>query len=280
MVPLSPRGVPRPCRPGLVQARVPARDTGHDHRHRLGRDSRITVTLICPGLSNSFSISRVFGDDSISDLDHARLWGNLVTWAARSPEGHGSATAGRPEFAALEGEAVEALRPYTAKDGTFDGDPGPDPRGGREGGRAGPRFPHDAAYLSAVQRDLGKWAETRRRQARLPRLAQRLPPRRAAGRRSGAPRGVPDVHPERQPEPATWRRSGSGPSGRSGCADLEAGGYDNPMFVPIAFEDFTAGYDTNSAVLFPETVVVRETPTALHLGRHLLPTARPPGSAW
>ncbi|MBX3092073.1 MAG: hypothetical protein KF801_06135, partial [Cryobacterium sp.] len=43
-------------------------------------------------------------------------------------------------------------------------------------------------------------------------------------------------------------------------AELEAGEYSNKMFVPIRFLDFTAGYDTNSAVLFPETVAVRETP--------------------
>ncbi|MFI2563602.1 DUF6421 family protein [Paenarthrobacter sp. NPDC018779] len=42
---------------------------------------------------------------------------------------------------------------------------------------------------------------------------------------------------------------------------LEAGEYSNKLFVPIRFVDFTAGYDTNSAVLFPETVAVRETPT-------------------
>lgn len=44
-------------------------------------------------------------------------------------------------------------------------------------------------------------------------------------------------------------------------AGLEAGEYSNKLFVPIRFLDFTAGYDTNSAVLFPETVAVRETPT-------------------
>jgi Family of unknown function (DUF6421) len=44
-------------------------------------------------------------------------------------------------------------------------------------------------------------------------------------------------------------------------AALEATRYDNSMFVPISFVDFTAGYDTNSAVLFPETVAVREVPT-------------------
>jgi hypothetical protein len=44
-------------------------------------------------------------------------------------------------------------------------------------------------------------------------------------------------------------------------AGLEQGEYSNKLFVPIRFLDFTPGYDTNSAVLFPETVAVRETPT-------------------
>ena len=44
-------------------------------------------------------------------------------------------------------------------------------------------------------------------------------------------------------------------------ADLEAGDYGNKLFVPLRFVDFTPGYDTNSAVLFPETVAMREIPT-------------------
>ena len=44
-------------------------------------------------------------------------------------------------------------------------------------------------------------------------------------------------------------------------AELEAGDYSNKLFVPIRFLDFTDGYDTNSAVLFPETVAMREVPT-------------------
>lgn len=44
-------------------------------------------------------------------------------------------------------------------------------------------------------------------------------------------------------------------------AELEAGSYSNKLFVPLRFIDFTPGYDTNSAVLFPESVAVRETPT-------------------
>jgi Family of unknown function (DUF6421) len=41
---------------------------------------------------------------------------------------------------------------------------------------------------------------------------------------------------------------------------LQAGEYSNALFVPIRFIDFTPGYDTNSAVLFPETVAMREIP--------------------
>ena len=44
-------------------------------------------------------------------------------------------------------------------------------------------------------------------------------------------------------------------------AALEAGDYSNSLFVPIRFIDFTAGYDTNSAVLFPETIALRAMPT-------------------
>ncbi|MDQ0735062.1 DUF6421 family protein [Arthrobacter agilis] len=43
--------------------------------------------------------------------------------------------------------------------------------------------------------------------------------------------------------------------------ELEAGEYSNALFVPIRFLDFTDGYNTNSAVLFPETVAVSSTPT-------------------
>ena len=44
-------------------------------------------------------------------------------------------------------------------------------------------------------------------------------------------------------------------------SQLEAGEYSNKLFVPLRFIDFTAGYDTNSAVLFPESVAIRETPS-------------------
>lgn len=42
---------------------------------------------------------------------------------------------------------------------------------------------------------------------------------------------------------------------------LEAGDYGNKLFVSLRLVDFTPGYDTNSAVLFPETVAMREIPS-------------------
>ena len=51
-------------------------------------------------------------------------------------------------------------------------------------------------------------------------------------------------------------------------AGLEEGDYSNKLFVPIRFLDFTPGYDTNSAVLFPETVCRPRNPQ-VHLGRDL-----------
>ncbi|GAA4220771.1 hypothetical protein FHR32_005492 [Streptosporangium album] len=208
--------------------------------------------------------SDLFGDDSIGDYDHAALWGNLVTWAARVPV-PAAATgepAAREAFLGLK-NAVEAIKPLQAKDGSIEGD--------RERAaelvseivghveRLAPLFPHDETYLAAVVADFRTWVE------------QGL--------------GVPDFldslnafHPDAQRIDglehlvvfpmytqngttfrhieAVWIRT----IWPEWLAELEGSGYDNPMFVPIAFEDFTSGYDTNSAVLFPETVAVRETP--------------------
>lgn len=122
-----------------------------------------------------------------------------------------------------------------------------------------PTFPHDADYLDALVADFERW------------------------KASGL--GVPDfldslVQFQPQRERVNGRRhlvvfpmyTQNGSSNRfveavlievlwpDFIAELEAGDYSNKLFVPIRFLDFTPGYDTNSAVLFPETVAVRETP--------------------
>ncbi|WP_067127867.1 DUF6421 family protein [Microtetraspora malaysiensis] len=225
--------------------------------------------------------SDLFGDDSIGDYDHERLWENLVTWVARDPADaageRASHVAGAQDaqeeeyvrvFAGLKA-AVEELRGLQAKDGSVTGDR--DRAVALVGDivdhvvRLAPRFPHDRAYLDAVVADFRKW------------VADGL--------------GVPDFldsldafHPDTQRVDglehlvvfpmytqngnldrnieAVWIRT----VWPEWLAELERGGYDNPMFVPIAFVDFTSGYDTNSAVLFPETVAVRRTPPAFTWG--------------
>ena len=122
-----------------------------------------------------------------------------------------------------------------------------------------PLFPHDEAYLSALVRDFEAWAS--------------------------ADFGAPDFHDSLVAfAPQNHRVDGlthlvvfpmytqNGTRKRlveavllqviwpDFVARLEAGDYSNPMFVPVRFLDFTPGYDTNSAVLFPETVAVRQTP--------------------
>jgi hypothetical protein len=123
-----------------------------------------------------------------------------------------------------------------------------------------PAFPHDADYLTALVKDLAAW--------------------------QGSGFGVPDFldsllafQPQRERVDGLTHLvlfpmyTQNGSSNRlleavlieviwpEFIADLEAGDYSNGLFVPIRFIDFTEGYNTNSAVLFPETVAVRETPT-------------------
>jgi hypothetical protein len=173
--------------------------------------------------------------------------------------------ASSPAWLALKDAAV-ALQPLQVKDGSV-----PDAAHLAEAARLvsvirdgiqalAPLFPHDAAYLAALDVDFARWVD--------------------------AGLGVPDFldslsafQPQRDRVdgirhlvvfPMTTQ---NGSASRlveavlievvwpEFVAELEAGDYGNALFVPIRFVDFTPGYDTNSAVLFPETVAMREVPT-------------------
>ncbi|MEV4892094.1 DUF6421 family protein [Nonomuraea sp. NPDC055795] len=213
-----------------------------------------------------FADSDLFGDDSIEDYDHRRLWGNVVTWAARVPgddrAGTGTDEAKAAGFARLKA-TVEELRPLQVKDGSV---PEEKERAkelvgsiARQVGEMSAHFPHDAAYLQAVQADLRQWSEQDLGVPDFLRSLELFHPdtQRVDGLEHLVvfPMYTQNGNPNRNVE-AVWIRT----IWPDWLARLEAGGYDNPMFVPIAFEDFTAGYDTHSAVLFPETVAVRQAP--------------------
>jgi hypothetical protein len=122
-----------------------------------------------------------------------------------------------------------------------------------------PRFPHDAAYLEALIGDLLRWAAEgfgvpdffdalvafQPQQHRIDGLRHLVvfPMYTQNGSRS---RYVEAVLVE-----VIWPEF---------IAALETE-YTNGLFVSLRLIDFTPGYDTNSAVLFPETVAMREVPT-------------------
>lgn len=173
-----------------------------------------------------------------------------------------------PAWAVLK-QAVEAIRPWQNKDGSIDftaeGAPSRDDAERTLGRVAGavedlaPLLPHDADYHQALVKDLRKWADGGFGVPDF--LDSLLAFRPAADRRDGlehlvvfpmyTQNGNPDRNLEAVALSVVWP---------DWLAELERTRYDNPLFVPITFQDFTPGYDTNSAVLFPETVAVREAP--------------------
>ncbi|HET7798949.1 MAG TPA: DUF6421 family protein, partial [Humibacillus xanthopallidus] len=122
-----------------------------------------------------------------------------------------------------------------------------------------PSLTHDADYLEALVKDFGRWADGGFEVPDFYDSIVAFAP--AQHRVDGLPHLVvfpmytQNGNPNRQVEAVLleviWPEF---------IADLEAGDYSNKLFLPIRFLDFTAGYDTNSAVLFPETVAMREVP--------------------
>jgi hypothetical protein len=122
-----------------------------------------------------------------------------------------------------------------------------------------PRFPHEAGYLAASVRDFRRWqAEGFGVPDFLDSLVAFQPQQhRVDGVRHlvvfpmYTQNGSADRHVEALIVETIWPEF---------IAALEAGDYGNALFVSLRLVDFTPGYDTNSAVLFPETVAMREIP--------------------
>ncbi|MCU1473797.1 MAG: hypothetical protein JWQ92_1865 [Amnibacterium sp.] len=120
-----------------------------------------------------------------------------------------------------------------------------------------PAFPTDAEYLDALVADLTAWSEAGFDVPDFrPSLAAFNPQlHRADGLRHlvvfpmVTQNGSPDRLLEALLIDVIWPDF---------IDELERERYSNALFVPIRFVDFTGGYDTNSAVLFPETVAMKE----------------------
>jgi len=122
-----------------------------------------------------------------------------------------------------------------------------------------PAFPHDASYLAALQRDFTRWADEGFGVPDFLDALNEFQPQQHRVDGLGhlvvfpmyTQNGSPDRHVEALLVEVIWPEF---------VAELEAGDYGNKLFVALRFVDFTPGYDTNSAVLFPETVAMREIP--------------------
>ena len=214
--------------------------------------------------------SDLFGDDCLGELDHRDLWENLVFWA--SGRAFGQAASPAPSAAredehwlALKAE-TDALRLRQEPDGSVDLDEHDEDalRGHVDAMAAAveglrPRFAHQAAYLDAVVADLHAWPE-------------------AGFARPDFTRALEQFRPDLQREDGIehlvlfpmYTQNGSRDTRFESLivrvpwpewlAELERTRYDNPKFVPVTLVDFTAGYDSECAVLFPETVAVSGSP--------------------
>jgi hypothetical protein len=161
-------------------------------------------------------------------------------------------------------DAVTAFRPLQVKDGSLAED------ADRAAAAAlverirgavrelAPAFPHDAAYLAALDADLARWADAG---FGVPDFLDALVAFQPQEHRVDGLRhlvlfpmttqnGSPDRLLEAVLVEVVWPDF---------IAELQET-YTNALFVPIRFVDFTGGYDTNAAVLFPETVAMREIP--------------------
>jgi hypothetical protein len=172
-------------------------------------------------------------------------------------------------------DAVERIRPWQSKDGSIDfaAEGAPDRADAEQAvrrvidavGELSPLLPHDAAYHRALAQDLLRWADGG---FTVPDFLDSLLAFQPAAQRADGlqhlvvfPMYTQNGNPDRNLEAVVLRMVWP-----DWLADLERTHYDNPLFCGIAFEDFTAGYDTNSAVLFPETIAVREAPERFSWG--------------
>lgn len=215
--------------------------------------------------------SDLFGDDYLPRHDNRQLWLNLVYWAAAAAFGSDasavvSQAAQDPAWLRLK-EATDALRLLQEPQGEVD-------LGKHDAGEVralvvamaeavadlAPRFPHEEDYLAQVVTDLRDWVEGGCGRPDFRRSLDLFRP--DLHRREGVenlvvfplytPNGSPDTRFEALITRTPWPEF---------VARIERELYDNAKFVPVRLVDNTAGYDSECAVLFPETVSVAERPS-------------------
>ncbi len=213
--------------------------------------------------------SDLFGDDCIAELDHRALWLNLVYWAAR-PAFRGtdvlpsSPAKSDPAWADLK-RAVEALRATQEPDGSVDLTEHDRARLEQlttaiatAADRLAPHFPHQEDYIGALGDDLRNWASADFTKPDFTRSTEAFHPER--DRRDGIENlAVFPMYKQNASRDTCFEALIVRTPWPTFVAELERT-YDNAKYVPVTFVDYTSGYDSECAVLFPETFSTAERP--------------------
>jgi hypothetical protein len=208
--------------------------------------------------------SDLFGDDCLDEHGHRALWESLLYWVAgpafaqAAPAVHSPAAAD-DHWLELK-SATDALRLLQEPDGSCPHDV----TAHVETMRAAivalkGHFPHQEAYLDAVVADLAAWREGGFARPDFARSLELFRPeqQRVHGIEHLVvfPMYLQNASRDTRFEALIVRVPWP-----EWLAELERTRYDNPKFVPVTFVDTTAGYDSECAVLFPETVAVADRP--------------------
>jgi len=215
--------------------------------------------------------SDLFGDDFLDRHDHRQLWFNVFYWVALAafradPAPHASAAAQDPAWRRLRDE-TNALRLLQEPKGEVDlqrhdvADVRARVAAISESLEAlAPRFPHQKEYLAQVPVDLRAWVDGGCAKPDFTASLALFRPEQH--RRDGVehlvvfpmytPNGSADTRFETLIVRTPWPEF---------VAQLEREELDNGKFVPVQLVDYTVGYDSECAVLFPETVSLAARPT-------------------
>ncbi|MQA76415.1 MAG: hypothetical protein GEU88_19170 [Solirubrobacterales bacterium] len=220
--------------------------------------------------------SDLFGDDCIGELDHRALWLNLVYWAAEphfagARADRASDVATDPAWTRLKA-ATEELRLTQAPDGSVD-TAEHDPETLRrlvaaiaESAQAlKPRFPHQHDYIDALAADLLAWADAGVGKPDFARSLEAFRPER--DRRDGIEHlCVFPMYKQNASRETCFEALVVRVPWPEWIDELERTRFDNAKYLPVTFVDRTSGYDSECAVLFPETFSTAERPSDFHFG--------------
>ncbi len=214
--------------------------------------------------------SSLFGDEHFQEFDHTQLWLNLLYWCAvpsfqrRPVIFPASAAATSPAWMLLK-EEVHTLRRLQNKDGSIEL---------QHHSAAGASiaailarleslqlfFPHQLDYLKKTAEDLHRWMQSKWVKPDFGASLAAFNPQlnRTDGREHIVlfPMYTPNASMETRLEALIIRTPWP-----SWLSELEQTHYRNNKFVPGQLVDFTEGYQSECAVLFPETISLSQRPS-------------------